>query len=703
VATLPCPPSSVSRFIARCLTVLLAAATVSFAAGAEDSSASVPRPLLRLPRWIESLQDRNAKPPRQPLPKRPAVAQPATAAAQGEAQLTAGWTDLAEGKPAESKTEQPTESKTEQPADAPLQQPTTDAAPAATPVASTPDDASGTAIDPASFRGVYPGKTTREELDTAWGAGEPFSRDDGTHGFTWKIEPFERVDVVLDGDVVSSIRIKLADPVAVADLAKQLEIADLKSVSVLDEQGVSVGEVFPERGVVLSVNPGTRSAVAVMLEPLDPEAFILRAEGELDSDTASAVADLTSALQIDPTNVRALRLLLALRCEQGRWQDAKELAERAEKLDPVDVWTQIKFAGALVALELSDEARAKVTAVVTRPNAAPLVIAQGERMLGRVELTSPKPDYQKAVEHFSTAIRIATPLVGHKSVSVQQAARDVLLDAHLGTALAIAKGTWQQKGRVIPKWIARSETLVKDLNPKSIDKDVLELTLCRGALAVAAGSSEAIDPLPWVKRLLEVRSRLNATITDAERRHQLDWELGLSLADALVAAQKRGDASDMLENSTLTAAYLKRGMHHRQLTDTERKNVGELLFRIGILYSLQHGDHATAVTWFDQALPLWADNPAFARTGESGRLGESFVSMAISYWQVDRREDAMEISSQGVDLMVQAVDRQQIEERSLAVAYGNLSTMYAEQGDDEKSRSYAEMASRAEASGTVLK
>jgi diphthamide synthase (EF-2-diphthine--ammonia ligase) len=77
--------------------------------------------------------------------------------------------------------------------------------------------------------------------------------------------------------------------------------------------------------------------------------------------------------------------------------------------------------------------------------------------------------------------------------------------------------------------------------------------------------------------------------------------------------------------------------------------------------------------------------------------------MAISYWQVDRREDALALSRRGVDLMVTAVDKSQLEERSLAVAYGNLSTMYAEEGDDEQSQTYAEMASRAEASGSTLR
>jgi hypothetical protein len=53
--------------------------------------------------------------------------------------------------------------------------------------------------------------------------------------------------------------------------------------------------------------------------------------------------------------------------------------------------------------------------------------------------------------------------------------------------------------------------------------------------------------------------------------------------------------------------------------------------------------------------------------------------------------------------MVAAVDAKQLEERALAVAYGNLATMYAEEGDETQSQTYAELASRAEASGTTLR
>jgi hypothetical protein len=77
--------------------------------------------------------------------------------------------------------------------------------------------------------------------------------------------------------------------------------------------------------------------------------------------------------------------------------------------------------------------------------------------------------------------------------------------------------------------------------------------------------------------------------------------------------------------------------------------------------------------------------------------------MAISYWQVERRDDAIDLSRTGVDFMVEAVDRKKLDEQSLSVAYGNLATMYAEQGDADKSQAYAEMATRVESTSSLLR
>jgi len=669
------------------------------AAPAAKPAARAPAPPATTPSLVEAggfrrwINERVATLPKpadlvKPAPAKEPVTEATAQSPKGEASTGESSTPAAPTDPADAGAPSATEAATPKPI-------------VTAPIAATPDEMPTLSIDPASFRGALPGKTTRAQIEAEWGAGEAFARPDGGAGLSWKIDPFDRVEATIDADVVSSISIKLAEPVPVADLARQLEISDLRTVAVRNDEGAAIGEVFPERGVILSVTPGTTDATAILIEPLDADSFVLRAEGEVAKCSAYAVADLQYAIQIDPQHVRAHRLLLAITADQGKWTQALKLARNAIRLEPDDVWTKLKQAGVLLSLDRPDEAGKVLDGMKSLPNASPLVVAQAARLAGRVTLAQKTPDHQKAVEQFGEAIRLASPLLTKRTPAVQAAAREVTLDAHLGTALAIAKGTWQQKSRVIPKWISRADAVVKDFKGEEAERQTLELQLCRGALAVAAGSTEAIEPLPWVKRLLELRDRMGDTVADPWRRRQIDWEVGQGLSDALAAAQKRGDATDMLDNATLTAAYLERGAEQRELTAAERKTVGELMFRIGIMHSLQRGDHATAVTWFDRAIPLWNDNDGFERDGELGRLGESYVSMAISYWQVERREDAVTLSRRGVDLMVTAVDKSQLEERALAVAYGNLATMYAEQGDEQQSKNYAEMASRAEATGTV--
>ena len=576
-------------------------------------------------------------------------------------------------------------------------------APLNAPIAEAPDETPTLAIDPASFRGAYPGKTTRADIDNEWGTGVAIPRDDGTECFFWEIEPFDRVAVTFRDGVVTAIQIKLAKPVPSSELAKQLEIADLRTVAILDDSGAAIGQVFPERGVMFSLETGTTSATAVLLESLDPDSFVLRAESEMKSSAAYAVADLEYAIEIDPTHLRAHRLLLALMCDEGRWQTALQLANTAEELGPGDAWTGLKRAEVLLKLDRPKEAQSAIDELIERQDVSSLLASQAGRLRGRIELGKVSPDYEQTVDLFTEAIRKATPLAESRSENVRSVAQQVLLDAHLGTAQAIAQGTWQQKSRVIPKWISRANSILEKIDTEDPSRDRLELDLTCGVLAVAAGSANAIEAVPWVKRLLAIREQMNDSVTDPWRRRQIDWQVGCGLNDALEAARKRGDAEDMLDNATLTVAYLERGAEHRELTATERRDVGDLMFQIGIMHSLRNSDHATAVTWFDKTIPLWNQNEQVVRDSELGRVGESFISMAISYWQVERRDDAIDLSRTGVDFMVEAVDRQKLDEQSLSVAYGNLATMYAEQGDTDKSQAYAEMATRVESTSSLLR
>ena len=70
-------------------------------------------------------------------------------------------------------------------------------------------------------------------------------------------------------------------------------------------------------------------------------------------------------------------------------------------------------------------------------------------------------DYTEAIKHHMHAIKLAEPLVSSPQVAVRRAAKEVLVDANLAVAHDVGWGRWQQKAKVVPKWIdapARSPT-----------------------------------------------------------------------------------------------------------------------------------------------------------------------------------------------------------------------------------------------------
>jgi hypothetical protein len=102
-----------------------------------------------------------------------------------------------------------------------------------------------------------------------------------------------------------------------------------------------------------------------------------------------------------------------------------------------------------------------------------------------------------------------------------------------------------------------------------------------------------------------------------------------------------------------------------------------------------------AIVWFERASPL-LETPVPAAAIESGEHGETFVSMAVSYWEQQAREESLRLTNQGLKLMEQAVEDGTLDAAALAVPYGNLSVMHEELGDSEQAKWCADLARRYE-------
>jgi hypothetical protein len=105
-------------------------------------------------------------------------------------------------------------------------------------------------------------------------------------------------------------------------------------------------------------------------------------------------------------------------------------------------------------------------------------------------------------------------------------------------------------------------------------------------------------------------------------------------------------------------------------------------------------DHLTAVKYYAKAIPLLEKPVPVACIAETPKHGEAFISMGVSYWQQGDQRKALDLTSEGVHLVEQAVKSGLAETAQLEIPYANLANMHRELGDATNSQKYADMASR---------
>jgi hypothetical protein len=174
----------------------------------------------------------------------------------------------------------------------------------------------------------------------------------------------------------------------------------------------------------------------------------------------------------------------------------------------------------------------------------------------------------------------------------------------------------------------------------------------------------------------------------------LEWQLGCALFDSLTADDLRRDSRHSLTNSTLTITYLEQGASARSETPDDVFLLGRMYYRIGSLHAVQRRDHATAVTWYEKAVPMLNRPLPPSQANLQGRYGEWLVSMGISFWEVGRREDALKLTDEGTRHVEEAVGKNQLDRQALSVPYSNLSAMHSQLGHDTEAEQFAELAAK---------
>ncbi len=575
------------------------------------------------------------------------------------------------------------------------------------PLHPVPDPLEGApvSVEAASFKGITPGASTAADVEKAWGKPKQTAQADGGLVHLYSVEPFKRVEVHFAADKVASIVIRL-DRVFPADaVARQLDLAAIRSVQISNDLGEVLGVSYPERGVLFACEPSddphnaslkSMEVAQIVLEPISAEPFVIRAEAMLGSRYDLCRRDLDQAISLEPGNARAYRLRARAMAATEQHDKALAAAAKAVQLEPGNPHYRTTYAKTLAEMgQLSDAGKQAQKAIQASRN-QPHVKAQATCLMGDLAASSAKPDFQKALALHTQAIELADPLTSDPHRAVRVTAKNVLIDAHLGAAYDIAWGEWKEKPKAVTQWLERAVSAANDLVTNDGGSQEQVFRVYARALAAYVGIGESIDPEPTVATVIDLGEKLIHATRDPGYQSQIRSELGTALYDAVQICQMRGDHQAALKHGQQAAAYLTKAV---EVNPSQASSflLGRLYFRMGTIQAMNNHDPKAAVAWFDKAMPLIERSAADELTADLGRSSEAFVGMGVSYWEVGQREKAVAMTQKGIRWMEQAVGQGTMDAAALADPYGNLAWMHRKLGANDIANHYQELANRAKA------
>ena len=172
----------------------------------------------------------------------------------------------------------------------------------------------------------------------------------------------------------------------------------------------------------------------------------------------------------------------------------------------------------------------------------------------------------------------------------------------------------------------------------------------------------------------------------------MQWDLGMALYDAVQTYQMRGEHNSALKYGERAIECFEQGSSLNPESMADAYLLGRLYFRLGAIHSIGSENHRAAISWFEKAIPVFDKVSTRLGSAEKARLGETLVSMGVSYWNTGQKEKAVHLTERGVGLIKGGVESGAVDEVALEVPYGNLATMHRELGNGEKADRLLEQA-----------
>jgi hypothetical protein len=543
------------------------------------------------------------------------------------------------------------------------------------------------------FQGVMPGVTPNSKIAELLGEPRAKIETGGRVVNVYAIEPYDRVGIVLRGDVADSIHLHYKQPLNLKQATSELGLDSTTAVTQTTSAPHEFLLTWPDEGISLHFqrSDGVDLVSRVAFTTAQPDAFLLRGLNRQWRDYHGALHDARAVQSLDPRREEAYRLEAQVTLRMGQPVVAKKVIAEALTVTSATIdLLLLQVQVATTANEL-DGLMLQIRAIRNDVQLSSLTRAKAAFAMGQINTKQSAPNYKQALDFHSEANQRARGLLKSSELAEQFSALELMVNTHLAIAHDITYGdyTAEEKNKAVPKWIELSWKFTTHLLANNYHDQALGLDVCRSSLKLLKKMGESGPLEVWEDRITQQAANvLQLKGASTEFLDHMRWQQAMALYHATIIA-RQGKDGNRVQQLGLTGYQLFR----KSLTATTKIDRWDsiptkaamigLCYTLGSVEAIDNLDHVKAIQWYDQILQ-YLDSPsiqeftaqhATQQSTDLGWHGERLVSMGLSYWSTGNKTQGLRLTQQGIAWIETAVRDHGFPKHHLKIPYSNLAVM----------------------------
>lgn len=543
------------------------------------------------------------------------------------------------------------------------------------------------------FQGVIPGVTANAKIIELLGEPRAKIETSGRVVNIYAIEPYDRVGIVLRGNIADSIHLHYQQPLNLKQATAELGLDPATAVTQTTSADHEFLLTWPDEGISLHFqrNEGVDVVSRVAFTTAQPDAFLLRGLNRQWRDYNGALHDARAVQSLDPRREEAYRLEAQVALRMGQPSVAKKAIAKALTVTSSTIDMLLLQVQAAATADKLDGLILQIRAIRNDIQLPSLTRAKAAFAMGQINAKRSPPNYKQAFGFHSEANQRARELLKSSELAEQFGALELMVNAHLAIAQDITHGefTTEEKNRAVPKWIELSWKFTAHLLANNYHDQALGLDVCRSSLELLKKLEANISLEVWEERIAQqVANVLKLEGTSTEFLDHMKWQQAMALYHATTIARQGKDGNRVQQLGLAAYQLLKEPLtattktDHWNSTPTKAAIIG-LCYTLGSVEAIDNLDHVKAIQWYDQALQYLdtlniqqlAAEHSSKQSISLGWHGERLVSMGLSYWSTGNKTQGLRLTQRGIAWIETAVRDHGFPNHHLKIPYSNLAVM----------------------------